>query len=107
MVKEFENLCRKKAHLLCDLPFLRRCRDQQLIPTCCKLSTHTVTWKTTNILNRASQALLRELIQQVRAQLNRTDTALFETYSTLSRTMHPILWEQIDKITTFIDETDT
>ncbi|GJQ83546.1 hypothetical protein Trydic_g10898 [Trypoxylus dichotomus] len=62
---------------------------------------------TTNILNKVSQALLRELIQQIRAQLNRTDTALFETYSTLSRTMYPILWEQIDKIITFRAETDT
>ena len=104
--RNLEKLRSKKSRLLCDLAFLRRCRDQNITPTCCRLSFHTKTSKMQQILDRTSKTLLRELIHNTRKNLSFMDTQLYALHLRLSTEIHPTLWTKIDTLAHFRAEND-
>ncbi|XP_072378558.1 uncharacterized protein [Diabrotica undecimpunctata] len=64
-----------------------------------------LTYKTKNILKRASLALTKA-IQDSRRDIDKVNSELLKLYLTLSNKVHPTLWNIFDKLTNFRSETD-
>ena len=97
--KTYSKLLIQKSQLLCDLTFLKSCRNNQIIPKSLQLKHHNRTSSNSKTLNKACHALVRESIQTTRRKLNTTNSKLYTTYSDIhSHNIHPILWNAVDRL---------
>jgi hypothetical protein len=97
--RTFEKLRTKRRKLLCDLNFLRRCRDTSVIPVSMKLSFHTRTQTISKILKNASLALIRDAIRSKRRKLDDISRHLYDAHCHLASKLHPVLWKELDFLT--------
>ena len=72
-IRRFEYLKTKRARYLTSINFLKRCRDNNLIPTCVQIAPKKDIKYCKKILNQASKKLLCQLIKEHRYDLNRFD----------------------------------
>ncbi|XP_072395107.1 uncharacterized protein [Diabrotica undecimpunctata] len=71
-----------------------------------KLTFHKKTYKTKNILRRASFALIREAIHDTRRDIDKVNSELLELHLVLSNSLHPILWNTLETLSNFRAETN-
>ena len=96
LTRKFEKLRVKKETLLCDLAFLKRCRDQHIIPVCFQLRFHIKTSTTQKILKKASVALLRNSINRTCFDLDCVSLQLYHLHLELSSVLHPTTFQKLD-----------
>lgn len=98
-VNRFTKL-RKSLHVqLCSLTFLKRCRDQKVVPKCLQLKSHINTRQAKTILEQAALRLVKERISATKRQLDITSRSLLTTHLLLASTLQPELWLTLDRIT--------
>lgn len=95
------NLRRRKLSLLLDLTFLKRCRNQRIIPNFInknyKSSFHSHHMKKQD--QRHKLNLLRASIKDIRSTLAKVERMLYVLHSDLMFYYHPIAWDHLDKTT--------
>lgn len=104
--RRYEKLKRKITKLLCDLAFLKRCRDSKILPTFTKLKYHNKSPTIAKILKSTSSKLLVNQIRKIRFDLNKIQTELFGIHLELSNKIHPTLWFKFDTLVNTSMETD-
>ncbi|XP_060531998.1 uncharacterized protein LOC132705430 [Cylas formicarius] len=104
--KCYEKLRQRRVISLCNLNFLKSCRNQTLLPTFTRLSYHTRTRKTQAILDKASKALLQDQIRRTRYEISETELQLFRLHLKLSNKIHQLLWDRIELLTSWRTEKD-
>jgi ATP-dependent Lon protease len=97
-IRRMEQLRKTKARLS-SLAFLRRCRDQRVVPLSLQLKHHINTEVSRRILRRASSALLRERIRHIRRRLDTVTKELFHLHQLLSGTLTSLDWDLVDSWT--------
>jgi len=100
IICRLERLQKTKARFLSSLAFMRRCRDQQVIPVCLQLKHHINTEASRRILRRTSFALLRERICHTRRRLDIVSKELFHLHQLLPSTLTSHDWDMTGNWTT-------
>ena len=99
LTRRLESLRRRKAHHLCSLIFLQRCRDTGTIPGFIRQKRVFRTAQSHRIYDRMERAMLRERIHWTRRDLAKTDNDLLILHLQLSGALEPTLWDKIDGLT--------
>ncbi|XP_062837651.1 uncharacterized protein LOC134299269 [Anolis carolinensis] len=97
--RRLEKLRTRKAHLLCSLTFLLRCRDTDTIPQFLAAKRTFKTPQAHRIYNRLERNLLRERIHTIRKELANTDKELLHLHINISQKMNTQDWDKIDSLT--------
>ncbi|CAK9810876.1 hypothetical protein ANTPLA_LOCUS6713 [Anthophora plagiata] len=86
-----------KQHLS-TLAFLKRCRDQKIVPRFLEIKSTINSTQSRRILHRTGLALLRERINFIKKELNRISSRLLDLHLEISGTTLPNIWDTIDRI---------
>nr|XP_060622650.1 uncharacterized protein LOC132769734 [Anolis sagrei ordinatus] len=97
--RKLEKLRTRKAHLLCSLTFLLRCRDTDTIPQFLAAKRTFKTPQAHRIYDRLERNLLRERIHTIRKELANTDKELLHLHINISQKMNSQDWDKIDNLT--------
>ena len=76
-IQRLEKLQVKKSKLLCSLVFLKRCRDQDIVPVFAKIRHPITSTKARSIFHRASKSLVKERIDFTYLELDKTSGEAF------------------------------
>lgn len=98
--RQLDHLRQKREKLLSSLTFLKRCRDEEVIPVCMKIRHPLNNARNATIFKKTSNALLRSEIQHTRWELNRINIDLYQLHLQLSHTLKTEDWDNVDRITT-------
>lgn len=98
-VRELEKTRVKIEKLLCALAFLKRCRDNNIIPKCVQITPKKHIFHGNKILKSASEKLLRNLIRSNRFNINNYSKQENYLKEKLCNVLYSDDWEIIDVIT--------
>lgn len=86
------------AKHLTNLAFLKRCRDNNIVPKFLRIKDLFGTEKSKRILKHTSQALLRERISHIKHQLHLISERTLRLHLSLASTLRPDIWATVDRI---------
>lgn len=107
LTRTYEKLEVRRATILCDIAFLRNCRDKNVIPTSFQLKFHSKTPSSERILKRTELALIRSELHRKRYLLDQTNRDLLTLHLKLSNKIHPTLWNKSKQLAAWRAETET
>ena len=99
--KQSRRLCQlreKKELRLCQLTFLQRCRDTNILPKFVHIKCHIRTPAANRILKNSSFAMLRERIKHTRWEISRIEEELYSLHLQLSSKLNKDDWQKLDSI---------
>ncbi|XP_075980176.1 uncharacterized protein LOC142979382 isoform X1 [Anticarsia gemmatalis] len=98
-IRDLEYLRRKRARVETSLIFLTKCRDWNLLPTCVRIKPRSDIAHSRNILNNASERLLRQLIRNKHSELNRIHSELYVLHVKCSVSLSREDYDLCDRVT--------
>jgi hypothetical protein len=97
-IRLLEKMRKKCTQVESSIKFLKKCRDNKIIPTCVKISKKKDIWNSQKVLNKCSLILLNNLIKQCYFKLNDIKSEIIELHSFLTLTLETDHFSSIDKI---------
>ncbi|MGR8252493.1 reverse transcriptase domain-containing protein, partial [Escherichia coli] len=98
-IKDLEVLKKKRVKLETSIVFLKKCRDQNVIPKCARLTFRFDIRNSAKILEKASVKLLKQLIKNAYSQLNQILLKLYTMRNNCIRCLSENDFDKIDKLT--------
>ena len=100
--KRLDRLTNQRSRLINNLAFLKRCRDNKVVPKGLRISNNYHTEYARKILKKAELALVRERIAWIHKQLRRVDGSIAnlteEHYATAKRMISASSTKTFDKV---------
>src|SRR5436190_18215802 len=98
MCRLFDNVRVKRSRALGSLAFLKRCRDNGVIPACATLHFHGSSNRIKNILRKSSFQILKNHIAETRNRLDFLNKQLLDLHLNISSKLNKEDWDTIDRI---------
>jgi len=97
-VNTFSKLRTSLAKNLSNLAFLKRCRDNNIVPKFLRLKDHLDTKRSKNILHKTGIILTKERINFTKSQINKISQKSLRLHLLLSSVLRHDIWQTLDRI---------